>query len=158
MVWRSRSIAYSAWFPLRIARAKARTWLRNGEAPASGIVAADAAPVAPSMKLKLPPGSWPMVFRATGQFVALNTMGQDPGGSLSFIDGATGAASAATIPDAGASPFLNQVRAFARAIRSGNHAEYAIERDLHTMRLLTQAYAEADAPARAVPMAARGAA
>jgi len=100
------------------------------------------------------------VAGAAGQFVALNTMGQDPGGVLTLLDGATGAASAIEVPDAEASPFLNQVRAFARALRSGDHAEYSIERDLHTMRLLTQAYAEADAPApaSAIPMVVQGAA
>jgi 1,5-anhydro-D-fructose reductase (1,5-anhydro-D-mannitol-forming) len=85
-------------------------------------------------------------------------MGQDPGGVLTLLDGTTGAPSAIEVPDAEASPFLNQVCAFARALRSGDHAEYSIERDLHTMRLLTRAYAEADAPASAIPTVVRGAA
>jgi 1,5-anhydro-D-fructose reductase (1,5-anhydro-D-mannitol-forming) len=98
------------------------------------------------------------VAGAAGQLVALNTMGQDPGGVLTLLDGTTGAPSAIEVPDAEASPFLNQVCAFARALRSGDHAEYSIERDLHTMRLLTRAYAEADAPASAIPTVVRGAA
>jgi 1,5-anhydro-D-fructose reductase (1,5-anhydro-D-mannitol-forming) len=98
------------------------------------------------------------VVGATGQLVALNTMGQEPGGALSFIDGATGVSSPVSVPDADGSPFLNQVRAFARALDTGDRAAFSLERDLHTMRLLEQAYAGANnpGPADACPAAWAG--
>ena len=82
------------------------------------------------------------VLGSRGQIVAENTMGQDPGGTLVLTDAATGRA--APLPfDAGLSPFLGQVRAFGRALRSGDHAAFSGPRDLHTMRLLDQAYRSA---------------
>ena len=47
------------------------------------------------------------VTGATGQLVALNTMGQEPGGALNYLDGATGVSSPMAVPDADASPFPN---------------------------------------------------
>ena len=91
------------------------------------------------------------VVGARGQLVALNTMGQEPGGALSFIDGATGVSSPVSVPDADSSPFLNQVRAFARALDTGDRAAFSLEGDLHTMRLLEQAYAEANDPVPPTP-------
>lgn len=85
------------------------------------------------------------VIGATGQFVAFDTMGQEPGGSLSYVDGATGASAPVAVPDADASPFLNQVRAFTYALETGDRAEFSLERDLRTMRLLERAYADANA-------------
>lgn len=84
------------------------------------------------------------VTGSTGQLTATNTMGQDAGGALTLLDGATGAALPVPVPDADASPFLNQVRAFGRAVRTGDWRDYSIERDLGTMRLLARAYSQAD--------------
>ncbi|TNC14319.1 Gfo/Idh/MocA family oxidoreductase [Methylobacterium terricola] len=80
-----------------------------------------------------------------GLLVAQNTMGQEAGGTVSFIDGATGGA--ASLPfDTEASPFLEQVRAFGRSLRdpAGRDA-WSAGRDLHTMRLLARAYAASPA-------------
>lgn len=80
------------------------------------------------------------VVGTRGQLVALNTMGQTAGGSLTFTDGTTGAPE--DIPfDGKASPFTEQVRAFGSALRRPAEREaYSIARDLHTMRLLAAAY------------------
>src|SRR3712207_6440288 len=52
------------------------------------------------------------VLGTRGQLVAENTMGQTPGGTVSFIDGATGASRPLPVPDATASPFARQMAAF----------------------------------------------
>ena len=75
-----------------------------------------------------------------GMILAENTMGQDAGGTLTLIDGATGSREGLPIPDAADSPFLAQVRCFGHALRSGVTDAFSGERDLHTMRLLAQAY------------------
>ncbi|KMO43272.1 oxidoreductase [Methylobacterium tarhaniae] len=76
-----------------------------------------------------------------GLLVAQNTMGQEAGGRVTFTDGATGE----TVPlafDRQASPFLEQVRAFGRSLRDpAGRGAWSATRDLHTMRLLTRAYA-----------------
>ena len=82
------------------------------------------------------------VIGTRGQIVAENTMGQDPGGTLTFTDGATGASSPVAF-DVALSPFLNQVRAFAHALRTGDCAAFSGARDLATMRLLDRAYRSA---------------
>ncbi|WP_407524366.1 Gfo/Idh/MocA family protein [Methylobacterium oryzisoli] len=76
-----------------------------------------------------------------GLLTAENTMGQEPGGRATFTDGATG--SVTPLPfDAAASPFLEQVRAFGRALRDpAERAAWSASRDLHTMRLIARAYA-----------------
>lgn len=83
------------------------------------------------------------IVGSTGMLVAENTMGQDPGGRVTRIDGATGASTPLPIPDADVSPFLNQVRAFGAALRSGASGEFSARRDLHTMALIATAYASA---------------
>ena len=75
-----------------------------------------------------------------GMIVAENTMGQEPGGTLTVIDGASGQRVALPVPDDGASPFLAQVRRFGEQFRVGGSDEFSGERDLQTMRLLAQAY------------------
>ncbi|GJD47607.1 1,5-anhydro-D-fructose reductase [Methylobacterium crusticola] len=78
-----------------------------------------------------------------GLLTAENTMGQDAGGTVTLTDGATGTATPVTF-DAAASPFLEQVRAFGRALRApGERAAWSATRDLGTMRLLARAYAAA---------------
>lgn len=75
-----------------------------------------------------------------GLLIATDTMGQEPGGHLLLVDGATGANEALAVPDADESPFLAQVRAFDEALRSGRSGTFSGARDLIAMRLLTQAY------------------
>lgn len=87
------------------------------------------------------------VVGSAGQLTAIDTMGQDPGGVVTFTDGRTGEASRLPVPDADASPFRRQVEAFAAALRSGDHRAFSAERDLHTMALVERAYGRAPAPA-----------
>jgi len=80
------------------------------------------------------------VVGTKGLLVAENTMGQTPGGSLTFHDGATGRTEAVAF-DGEASPFTEQVRAFGSALRNpAERAAYSAARDLHTMRLVAEAY------------------
>lgn len=81
------------------------------------------------------------VVGSTGMLVAEDTMGQDPGGRVTRIDGVTGASRPLPVPDAEASPFLHQVRAFGAALRSGDRGGFSAQRDLHTMALIEAAYA-----------------
>ena len=80
------------------------------------------------------------VLGTTGQLTADRTMGQDPGGTLHVLDGRTGTTVAVDVPDAGASPFLGQVRRFGAALRGRDVHEFSGVRDLHTMRLVEGAY------------------
>ena len=75
-----------------------------------------------------------------GMIVAENTMGQDAGGTLTLIDGATGRRETLPVHDHDVSPFVAQVRRFGDALRSGRSDEFSGERDLHTMRLIAEAY------------------
>ena len=75
-----------------------------------------------------------------GQIVAIDTMGQDPGGTVVFTD----AASSETRPlvfDAAMSPFTAQARAFAAAVCGGPH-DFDPVRDLAAMRLLVSIASE----------------
>ncbi|MCI0757160.1 Gfo/Idh/MocA family protein [Teichococcus vastitatis] len=80
------------------------------------------------------------VLGGTGQLLADNTMGQDAGGSITWIN-AAGVARALNFEGAAESPFTRQMSAFAHAVRTGDSAGFNIARDLHTMRLLHRAYA-----------------
>ncbi len=77
--------------------------------------------------------------------LAVNTMGQTPGGTLTLTDAATGRAHDVCF-DTAASPFQRQVEAFAAALLGGAPFPYGLDRDLHTMRLLDAATAEPSAP------------
>ena len=80
------------------------------------------------------------VVGTKGRALALNTMGQTPGGTLTLVDGATG--ESRPVPfDAEASPFRLQAEAFADAVLHGAPFP-GLDRDLHTMRLLEAATAE----------------
>ncbi len=69
-------------------------------------------------------------------------MGQTAGGSLTFIDGASGCAEPLAF-DADNSPFAEQVRAFGSALRRPEErVAYSAARDLHTMRLVARAYGQ----------------
>lgn len=83
------------------------------------------------------------VVGSGAMLVAENTMGQDGGGEVTAIDGTSGARTALCVPDAGLSPFTGQVRIFSKALRTGDRSAFSVERDLHTMRLVHQAYASA---------------
>ena len=89
------------------------------------------------------------VVGTTARALALNTMGQTPGGTLTLTDAAGGAAPVAF--DAEASPFRLQVEAFADAVLTGAPFGPGLDRDLHTMRLLEVATAEPSASVPAPP-------
>ena len=80
------------------------------------------------------------VLGTTGQITATDTMGQDAGGSLTFTDGRTGETVLVPVPDEGESPFAAEIRAFGRALRSGDDGDFSLTRDLHTMQLVESAY------------------
>jgi len=82
------------------------------------------------------------VVGTKGMLVAENTMGQVAGGSLAFIDGASGRAEPLGF-DVDNSPFTEQVRAFGSALRRPEErVAYSASRDLHTMRLVARAYGQ----------------
>ncbi len=80
------------------------------------------------------------VIGTRGMIVADATMGQEAGGTLTFIDGITGCSEPLPVPDAATSPFTEQVRRFGYALRSGVSEEFSADRDLATMRLIDHAY------------------
>jgi 1,5-anhydro-D-fructose reductase (1,5-anhydro-D-mannitol-forming) len=69
-----------------------------------------------------------------GQLVAVDTMGQTPGGELVLTDAAAGASRPVAYPDGDRSPFIPLIEAFSAAVQGG--AGDVVEADLHTMRLL----------------------
>ena len=74
------------------------------------------------------------IIGTRGAIVADDTMGQDAGGSVRFIDARTGAARPLPF-DAVLSPFTQQARAFAAAVRGEPH-DFDPWRDLAAMALL----------------------
>jgi len=75
-----------------------------------------------------------------GTAIALNTMGQEAGGTLELINADDGMRRPVGVdPAADRSPFLNQVEAFADAVLADEPFPFSPERDLHTMRVLVQA-------------------
>ncbi len=81
------------------------------------------------------------IIGTEGQIVAVDTMGQTPGGTVTVTDAASGAVPLAF--DADASPFTAQARAFARAVRGAPH-DFDVARDVEAMRLLAAVYAAGD--------------
>lgn len=82
-----------------------------------------------------------------GMLTALDTMGQTAGGRVTLTSGRDGNSEDVAF-DTGASPFLEQVRAFGRALRDPDaRVAWDAERDLNTMRLIARAYAAAGSPA-----------
>ena len=79
------------------------------------------------------------VVGTAGQAVATDTMGQTPGGTLEWIDAATGVGQRVPVPGADRSPFLNQVEAFADAIIGNGGFPFPPDRDLEIMALVLQA-------------------
>lgn len=88
------------------------------------------------------------VVGTAGQVVATDTMGQTAGGTLELIDAATGVAEPVLVPGADRSPFLNQIEAFADAIRGRGAFPFPAEADLAIMGLLLRAQAMAVPPGR----------
>ena len=83
------------------------------------------------------------VVGTAGQAVATDTMGQTAGGTLEWIDAATGVAQPLTVPGADRSPFLNQVEAFADAVLGRQPFAFTAAHDLAIMALVLQAQAMA---------------
>jgi len=82
------------------------------------------------------------VIGTEGRAFAENTMGQDAGGTLTITrpDGSESA-----VPfDPTAEPFARQIDAFSHALCTGEPFGFPPERDLHTMRLLSEAEPTAD--------------
>ena len=75
------------------------------------------------------------VVGTRAQLVATDTLGQDPGGTLTRIDAVTGA-SAPVAFDAATSPFARQLAAFGAAVRGEAPWPYPVERDLALHELL----------------------
>lgn len=84
------------------------------------------------------------VVGTAGQLVATDTMGQVGGGTLIFLDAATGVAEPVAVPGIERSPFVNQVEAFAAAVLGTGNFPFTPEGDLVTMRLLLQAQGQAN--------------
>ena len=84
------------------------------------------------------------VVGTRGQLVATNTMGQDAGGHLEFVDAADG--SRTPVPfDPALSPFTAQVRAVEAALAAGPAAwPYPMERDLRLLGLMHDAVTPSD--------------
>ena len=76
--------------------------------------------------------------------IALNTMGQTPGGTLTVADARTGESREVVVPEAeDVSPFQSQIAAFSQSLLDGVPFSFTPERDLHTMRLLQAAQSHA---------------
>ena len=86
------------------------------------------------------------VVGTAGQAVATDTMGQTAGGTLEWIDAATGVAQPVPVPDADRSPFLNQVEAFADAVLGVRPFPFPAAHDLSIMALVLRAQAMAKPP------------
>ena len=76
-----------------------------------------------------------------GQAIAIDTMGQTPGGTLHVIDAKTGSTRGIDIPNAERSPFLNQVEAFAAAVGGAPFA-FSPQHDLMIMGLVMRAQSQ----------------
>ncbi|MEJ2888578.1 Gfo/Idh/MocA family protein [Actinomycetospora aeridis] len=78
------------------------------------------------------------VVGTRAQLVATDTLGQDPGGTLTRIDAVTGAAGPVGF-DAQSGPFARQLAAFGAAVRGEAAWPYPLERDLALHTLLLEA-------------------
>jgi len=81
-----------------------------------------------------------------GMARALDTMGQEPGGTLEILDAADGRARPVPF-DAGGDPFARQVAAFERAVRGEQPWPWPVERDLAVMGALEDAVRPRGVPA-----------
>ncbi len=85
------------------------------------------------------------VLGTRAQLVAMDTMGQTAGGTLTLTDAATGDTTELPVPDAGRSPFLNQMEVFADAWLTGRPFPHIPSQDLHIMSLVAEAQRQAEA-------------
>ena len=76
-----------------------------------------------------------------GMLIATNTMGQDPGGQLIFVDAGSGQSEVLAFADT-ESPFYHQVVAFTQGRRGKVPASRTIEDDLRLVQLLEEATAK----------------
>ena len=74
-----------------------------------------------------------------GRALALNTMGQTPGGTLTLTDLSGEERRVQVAPHEDRSPFLNGIEAFGWSVLTGTPFPFAPEMDLHTTRLLEAA-------------------
>ena len=88
-----------------------------------------------------------------GQVVATDTMGQTPGGTLHWTKASDGSTRSIDVPNAGRSPFLNQVESFADCVLRRAPFAFSTSHDLHIMDLVMQAQIQA-APASGLHHAA----
>ncbi len=86
------------------------------------------------------------VVGTAGQAVATDTMGQTAGGTLEWIDAATGVAHPVPVPGSDRSPFLNQVESFADAVLGVQPFDFRAAHDLDIMALVLRAQAMAKPP------------
>ncbi|MBC7801132.1 MAG: Gfo/Idh/MocA family oxidoreductase [Gemmatimonadaceae bacterium] len=86
------------------------------------------------------------VVGTAGQAIATDTMGQTAGGTLDWIDAATGVSAPIDVPGADRSPFLNQVEAFADAVLGQRPFGFPGAQDLAIMDLVLRAQAMAKPP------------
>jgi 1,5-anhydro-D-fructose reductase (1,5-anhydro-D-mannitol-forming) len=78
------------------------------------------------------------VVGTRAQLVATDTLGQDPGGTLTRIDAVTGTAEPVPF-DTTAGPFARQLAAFGAAVRGEAAWPWPLERDLALHTLLLEA-------------------
>jgi len=86
------------------------------------------------------------VLGTKAQLVAIDTMGQVAGGTLTLTDATSGVAHVIDVPGADRSPFLNQIEAFAAHIE-GAPFPSSPDADLRLMRLIARASDLARPPA-----------
>ncbi|MET7951001.1 Gfo/Idh/MocA family oxidoreductase [Micromonospora sp. NPDC005324] len=77
------------------------------------------------------------VVGTSAQLVAVDTLGQSAGGTLTRLDATTGAATEVPF-DGGTTPFTGQVHAFSAAVREGGW-QWPLDRDLRLHELLCAA-------------------
>lgn len=68
--------------------------------------------------------------------LAVNTMGQTPGGTLTLTSRSGATEEVFISPEVDVSPFRSQIEAFSRALLGGAEFPFPPARDLHTMRLI----------------------
>ena len=89
------------------------------------------------------------VIGTAGQAVAIDTMGQTPGGTLEVLRAEDGGREVPEVAGSGRSPFLNQVEAFAEAVSRARPFAFSAAHDLHIMELVARAQAQVASVARA---------
>ncbi|MFD0485341.1 Gfo/Idh/MocA family protein [Kineococcus sp. GCM10028916] len=90
------------------------------------------------------------IVGTAGQLVANDTMGQDAGGRVEFIDAATGASRDLEF-DTTTSPFTGELRALEAAVTGGEDWRFPMSRDLRLLNLLHDALGVDVPPSRPAP-------